>query len=298
MAILLSNEIMNAVKQELKTATDSVQIITAYCKLGTIEQLNDVINKVVTDKRIMLRFRMDDILKGSTDFNVAEYCLNQGWDVYIRFDLHAKTYIIDNKRGVIGSANATKSGLSDGNNGNVEMGTLTDIEPKDKQKIEALYKDAIRVDRDLLAKMKKQIEEQKTDEKVKAAKWNEDIYGLFIPTVDALFTHELPEKDEYNVGDYIDFLEIKYTNVDEVRDAFRKSRVYKWLTNELKKNNGEMRFGAVSSALHDAIVNDPKPYRKDVKNMQIKLYSFIKTISIEELVIDKFNYSEILIFKE
>ncbi|WP_405375497.1 phospholipase D-like domain-containing protein [Pseudobutyrivibrio sp.] len=297
MAILLSNEIMNAVKQELKTATDSVQIITAYCKLGTIEQLNDVINKVVTDKRIMLRFRMDDILKGSTDFDVVEYCLNQGWDVYIRFDLHAKTYIIDNKRGVIGSANATKSGLSDGNNGNVEMGTLTDIEPKDKQKIEALYKDAIRVDRDLLAKMKKQIEEQKTDEKVKAAKWNEDIYGLFIPTVDALFTHELPEKDEYNVGDYIDFLEIKYTNVDEVRDAFRKSRVYKWLTNELKKNNGEMRFGAVSSALHDAIVNDPKPYRKDVKNMQIKLYSFIKTLAIEELVIAKYNYSEILLLK-
>ena len=32
MSILLSNEIMSAVTNELKTATESVQIITAYCK--------------------------------------------------------------------------------------------------------------------------------------------------------------------------------------------------------------------------------------------------------------------------
>ena len=64
MSILLSNEIMIAVEKELKTATESVQIITAYCKENAINQLNSYISSNVEEKRIMLRFRLDDIVKG------------------------------------------------------------------------------------------------------------------------------------------------------------------------------------------------------------------------------------------
>lgn len=38
MAILFSNEIMDAVVKELHRATDSVQIITAYCKEKTLKR--------------------------------------------------------------------------------------------------------------------------------------------------------------------------------------------------------------------------------------------------------------------
>ena len=72
MSILLSNEIILAVTRELKNATESVQIITAYCKENAIRMLNSHISDCVVEKRIMLRFRLDDIVKGSTDFSVIE----------------------------------------------------------------------------------------------------------------------------------------------------------------------------------------------------------------------------------
>ena len=39
MSILFSNEIMDAIVRELNKATDSVQIITAYCKEKTLKYL-------------------------------------------------------------------------------------------------------------------------------------------------------------------------------------------------------------------------------------------------------------------
>lgn len=90
MSILFSNEIVNSVKKELQSAITSVQIITAYCKENAFMRLNAFISDVVKEKRLLVRFRMEDILKGSTDFSVVESGLKSGWKVYIRFDLHAK----------------------------------------------------------------------------------------------------------------------------------------------------------------------------------------------------------------
>lgn len=143
MSILISDEILDSVRRELKGALSSVQIITAYCKEPSFLHLDGYINDGVKEKRLLVRFRMDDILKGSTDFSIIECGIRAGWQVYIRFDLHAKTYIIDNKRGLIGSANATNSGLSIGKNRNMEIATLVDIEPKDVEKINKLFDDAI-----------------------------------------------------------------------------------------------------------------------------------------------------------
>ena len=96
MPILFSNEILDSVKRELKRETSSIRIITAYCKTSSLIYLNGCINNEIKDKRLLIRFRMDDILTGSTDFSVVEYGMKAGWQVYIRFDLHAKTYIVDN----------------------------------------------------------------------------------------------------------------------------------------------------------------------------------------------------------
>ena len=87
MAIFLSNEIINAVLDELKNAENSVQIITAYCKENTFKKLDSVISGEVQNKRLLVRFRLDDILKGSTDFGILDYGLQHGWNVFLRFDL-------------------------------------------------------------------------------------------------------------------------------------------------------------------------------------------------------------------
>ena len=299
MALLFSQEILNAVNEELRTAKDSVQIISAYCKENAIKQLNSFISDSVPEKKIMIRFRLDDILKGSTDFSIIEFCQQHGWKVYIRFDLHVKTYIVDGKRGFVGSANATNSGLNLGSHGNIEIGTLVDIDVVDVEKVEALYEDAIFVTDSILKKMKEQYQKISTYEQGKQYAWNQEIYELFTPKVKTLFSYELPEKEEFGIGEYVTFLDAIYCeDIKAMKEAFRWSNAYLWLLNLLKENDGCMYFGAITEKLHNALVSDPKPYRRDVKVLLANLLAIIEKLQMEEVVVDRPNYSQRVRLKE
>ena len=293
MSLLFSNEIIAAVTRELQQATSSVQVITAYCKEASLKHLNSFINSSVLDKRLLVRFRLDDILKGSTDFSVLEYALNEGWRVYIRFDLHAKTYVVDNKRGLVGSANATGAGLGLVQGGNMEMATLVDIEPQDIEKIEKLFSNAIMMNDELLHKMQKQIAEIEMEPTTAKRSWDSDITKLFEPHIDTLFSHELPDKIELIEGEYISFLDESFMGDKEsLKNSFRWSNVYLWLLSKLKEHGGCMYFGTITQELHKALISDPKPYRKDVKIMLANLLDLIEVLQMEEVVIDRPNYSQ------
>lgn len=293
MSILFSNEILDSVKKELHRATSSVRIITAYCKESSFRYLDNCISDEVHDKKILVRFRMDDILKGSTDFSVVERGMNSGWDVYIRFDLHAKTYIVDNKRGLVGSANATNSGLSIGRNGNMEMATLVDIETGDIDKIDKLFNDAIKVDNDLLLKMKGQIDEVNKPGKKETHSWDASITTLFNPHIDTLFSYEMPEAFKIEPGEYFSFMDETYSgDIDKFKEAFRWSNAYLWLMTILEENAGCLFFGALTEKLHNAMISDPKPYRRDIKAMLTNLLELVEELKMEEIVVDRPNYSQ------
>lgn len=293
MALLFSQEILNAVNEELRIAKDSVQIISAYCKENAIKQLNSIVPGSVSEKKIMVRFRLDDILKGSTDFSIIDFCQQCGWKVYIRFDLHVKTYIVDGKRGFVGSANATNSGLNLSTYGNVEIGAMVDIDVTDMEKVEALYEDAIFVTDSIYEKLKAQYQTISTYEQGKQYSWNQEIYELFTPKVKTLFSYELPEKDTFSVGEYMNFLDIIYSDdIETVKEAFRWSNAYLWLLSVLKQNDGCMYFGAIAEKLHSALVSDPKPYRRDVKELLANMLSMIEKLQMEEIVVDRPNYSQ------
>lgn len=293
MSILFTNEIITAVTNELKQATTSVQIITAYCKESSLAYLNKCVNTEVKDKRILIRFRLDDILKGSTDFGVIRYGMDAGWKVYIRFDLHAKTYIVDQKRGFVGSANITDSGLSIGRAGNVEMATLIDIEYKDVEKINKLFNDAIFVNDDILLKMQQQMDEAVVNGKKEGQSWDSSITLMFEPHIDTLFSHELPEEFLLVEGEYFSFIDEVYRgDIKKFKESFRWSNVYLWLLSVLRDNNGCLYFGSITEKLHSALISDPKPYRRDVKQMLTNLLKLVEVLDMEEVVIDRPNYSQ------
>ena len=293
MALLFSKEIIMAVEKELASARKSVQIISAYCKLDSIKKLARHIDSSVDDKRLMVRFRLSDIVAGSTDFDILDYCLCNGWKVYIRFDLHIKTYIVDDKRGIVGSANATRSGLTNPINGNQELAVLVSLEEHDQIRISKLFDEAIPVDDVLLNKLRQQIEDNKSLEKPKHLQWGKDILDLFNPKVDTLFSHELPAREKYLSGEYIDFLDETFDgDLEKIAAKFRWSNAYLWLKTTISENGNEMYFGALSAALHSALVEDPKPYRKDVKILLANMLSLIERWGTDEFIIDRPNYSQ------
>ena len=293
MGILFSNEILESIRDELITARTSVQVITAYCKEKTLILLDNYIGAEVTEKRLLLRFRMNDIVKGSTDFSVLRYGIEHGWKVYIRFDLHAKTYIIDNKRGIVGSANTTVSGLGIGQNSNMEMATLIDVEENDIIKIDRLFNDDIFVDNSLVRQLQKQIQATHVLNAEEVCSWDASIMNLFHPHITTLFSYELPEKCTLEYGDYIPFLDTYYyENINKIKNLFKWSNSYLWLKETLRENGGCLYFGELSAKLHSTLVSDPKPYRRDVKIMLSNLLGLIEKLEIEEIVIDRPNYSQ------
>ena len=107
MSILLSDKLLKCISEELSELKESVLIISAYCKLPLIKYFDSCIKNVNADKTLVVRFRPDDIISGSSDLELYSYCKDNGWKLYFRLDLHAKTYVFDRIRCIIGSANAT-----------------------------------------------------------------------------------------------------------------------------------------------------------------------------------------------
>ena len=295
MSLLFSKEIISVLSEELKAANTSVQIISAYCKIETIKKLNEIINSNVRSKRIMLRFRLDDIIKGSTDFEVLDFCLSNNWEVFIRFDLHAKTYIVDNKRGMVGSANATPSGLTGNRKPNYEIASLVELEQQDLDKINRMFKDALYIDEELYKKLKRQVKTVEYGEFSQAYYWSSDIESMFKPHITTLFSFEFPENKnlEEQLSDYISFLDIsKTSSLVQIKEAFRWSNVYLWLLSSLADNNGELYFGTLSQLLHRSLIEDPKPQRKEVKELLVNLLGWVESLKMEEVIVDRPNYSQ------
>lgn len=299
MAILFTNEIYAAICDELSNAEKSVKIMTAYGKVKAIAAILDKVKPTVEDKKIMFRFRLDDIIKGATDFEVIDFCRNAGWTVYVRFDLHAKTYVVDNKRGIVGSANATNSGLSLMKNPNYEMAALVDIEAKDIEKISDLYREALLIDDDLWMKFYADYSQVKQSYSCATSyQWSKDIIDRFNPRIRTLFSYEFPEKGHYDFGEYIQFLDITYSDdIMSLKNTFRWSTVYLWLMDQLTEKNGEIYFGELSARLHNSIVTDPKPYRKDIKVLLSNLLGLIADLDMPEIGIDRPNYSQRVFLK-
>jgi len=82
-------------------------------------------------------------------------------------------------------------------------------------------------------------------------------------------------------------------NFHESIDNLKKTKVIRWLKKQLlKEKSKSLRFGAISRLLHDALLDNPKPYRKEVKDFQVNLFNWIKYLELTEFKFEKYNYSE------
>ena len=72
-----------------------------------------------------------------------------------------------------------------------------------------------------------------------------------------------------------------------IKKNLLNSKIYFWLTNQIKKQeNHEIYFGNLSSIIHNSLLDDPKPYRKNVKELQANLYTYIKFFLEDDIIID------------
>lgn len=297
MSLLSTHEVKQKIIDELSHASDNLQIISAFCKLQAIKFIDENISRPIKSKKLMVRFLLSDILNGATDFELYDYCKANGWQMYVRFDLHAKTYVFDRKRCILGSANLTSKGLGLSLHGNYELSSFATVDDSDLKKIDTLFDNAILMTDELYAEMKYDYGiAQNNQTPSKTFKWNTSIEQKFNPKFDLLFTYDFPSTPVPNFSDVntFEFLEIGYIpSQEELKQAFRWSKAFLWLQNYISACPEKASyFGGVTAALHDAFVNDPKPYRKEVKDLLANLLGWIQALNMEDIAIDRPNHSQ------
>lgn len=287
MGILISNELKEELKKELKKASRRVDIITAFCKIDSLKYLDQYIQKDVI-KRLLVRFRLSDLLMGITDIELFEYCQNNNWELYIDTNLHAKIYLVDNAC-YIGSANLTNAGLGITKIGNIEGSYRFELNnEEDDIKLEKLFDESIKLDDILYQKMKI---DYNINERIniKEVKWNNEIESNLKEKFDILLQEDFPineypnnlKMDEVYLGIGMD------DSIEEIKRKFEDTKIMKWLVYILKcKENKEIYFGELSEKIHSLIFKEPKAYRMEVKDLQSKLYNWLIILNYDYLSID------------
>ena len=129
-----------------------------------------------------------------------------------------------------------------------------------------------------------------------AAEWPDEIIDLFKPDFSILFAEDFPScADPRNAtAEDLVFLNLPIgASLNQIVTAFGNSKCYLWFNNLIKEHeNQEMHYGAISASLHSSLLNEPKPYRKDVKQLLSNLLNWIEVLQIDEIRIDRPNHSQ------
>lgn len=287
MGILINDKLKESLINELKLSTRKVDIVSAFCKIDALKFLDKNIPKDI-EKRLLVRFRLSDLIMGVTDIELYEYCKENNWSLYMDTNLHAKIYLIDNKC-FIGSANLTDSGLSITKVGNIEGSYMFEIEnEEDYVTLERLFNQSVKLEDFLYTKMKKEYDLSDKETFVEK-KWTKEIQNKIKSNFSVLLQEDFPLNDFPNNMDKDEiYLGISATDdIKIVKEKFEDSKIMKWLISLLEsKEEKEIYFGELSERIHSLIFKEPKMYRKEVKDLQIKLYQWLMILDYNYLIID------------
>ena len=81
MNLIYSEGIYKLIKSEILRTIRSIYIISAYCKYQALEEINNKIDKSVQIKKLLVGFKLGDILSSATDIGIYEFCKKHGWGI-------------------------------------------------------------------------------------------------------------------------------------------------------------------------------------------------------------------------
>ncbi|WP_440651254.1 phospholipase D-like domain-containing protein [Candidatus Pelagibacter sp. HIMB1495] len=314
-SLLNTETFRNLLGSALEKSQKSVIILSAYVKSVGVHWLKKkIINKNVKCT-IVTRWNSGDLAQGSSDLECYSLAKENGWMFKVLQDLHAKVMLIDDDVLFIGSPNLTGRGMSlVPPISNEELGIKVKPLKDDLKIINQLIEDAVNVNESIIKELEEWQKNLPNIEKPKIPNFPSSIEETFKEKFDKLWVNNFPwcdveylinntEKKENNVTHDLELFGL--VNIEKskfeknLKESFFQSKLFNWLIKKLEsEDNKEIYFGRLSSVIHDNLVDDPKPYRKDVKQLQSNLYSYIKYFKPKNIQYNRPNYSEIIKLKD
>lgn len=307
--ILEGRDFSDELFKSIVTCNTSFIACSAFIKNKALE------NKVFTeslkgkDVVVIARWQKHDLLAGASDLEVYELCKRNGWKFGIDLNLHGKLFLIDDKEIFLGSANLTQRGLHIGLVGNNEFGTKIPASDADLNKLDQFIQSEVTwMDDELYELLSYEIKfTKKENHLIQNSSWSKSITSHVNKPVEYLWVQELvllsPEQllkvdlnDDRSIHD-IDLLGLNFDDISEatLSRGFKRTRLYRWLLSILAEDS--LRFGGVTAKLHAAVLDDPKPYRVDIKNYNQIIFKWAEFLD-EVFLVSQPNHTQVLSLKD
>lgn len=287
--LLSSTEFSNKVESAFVDAEDNIIVLSAFIKANALKwMLKDLKAKSI---KVIARWRKHDLICGVSDFEVYQICKEANVDFGISLNLHGKVFCIDNQI-FVGSANLTSRGMALTNGFNDEFGVGFEAGDADREKVTSYLQNVTWINDGLVNKIKLEIESSKNEQNLNEQIWSDKLNEHLSKPIKYLWIHELlfakPTDllnfDSRNINHRHDLellnLGIDDLNIESLIRHFKRSNSYRWLQSILSEVNS-LSFGAVSAKLHSAILDDPSPYRRDIKILVANLYAWFEILPTE-----------------
>jgi hypothetical protein len=292
--ILQNKEYIEALEQSLLSSKDEVLIVSAYLRS---EVLNWAAKKIPEHVlvNVVTRWMPQDLVFGASDLEAFEVARKQRWGFYLDQDLHAKSVLIDSDKLFLGSANFTSRGTHLFGDGNNELGILVRATNDEADKIKQYIANSYKLTMPMYIEMKANIDTLDKSKEEKPIKWSGDIESCISRMVESLWVDECfhCSPDEFFSGRISDNIKHDRQMLRTDKPSFesiKQTKIMKWLESVVHESNKEyLTFGYITKRLHDAIITDPKPYRKDVKIFVSNIFSWV--VKYKLLEVEKFNHT-------
>jgi len=281
--LLSSQEFRDTLQDRLLEASDRVVILSAFLKLDALNWL--IQNMDVEKITVVSRWRPGDLLSGSSDLTCYQLCKNRQIDFGISLGLHGKVYCVD-EHILVGSANATSSGLALKEHYNEEFGYGFIAGNADRLKMNRYLSSVTWLDDFLMREIEAELADIPDKAVANKTNWSQALTSKLKRSDGFLWVHEIPFLSPIDLaklnGDQSDSLKhdlelfglsTSSLSQQNLIQAFRSTRSFAWLY-DIVKNEGSISFGGLTAAFHNSLLDDPLPYRRDVKQLVSNLISW------------------------
>ena len=301
-SLLGTETFRNLLSESLKKAKKTVIILSAYITSTGIKWLIEQLKEKSIECTIVTRCNEIDLAQGSSDIESYKLIKEKKWSLKILKDLHAKVFLIDHEVLFLGSPNLTGAGMNLVPASNKEIGIKTKALDKDLSIINEISEEATLVNDYIFDEIMKWKISLPKMEKSKIPNFPVTIKEKLNEKFNKLWVHNFPWSNiEYLLINYskknhaiehdLQLFGVKNTSSAElekkIKENFLNSKVFNWLISIIKKRDTmELYFGEMSEIIHNNLLDDPKPYRQNVKLMQANLLSYIKYFKPKNIEID------------
>jgi hypothetical protein len=265
----------------LSSAEQEVIVLSAFIKNDALRWLIET--SKTSNLKIVARWQPSDLAAGASDLECFHLCDEANIPFGISQNLHGKVYIVDSKI-FIGSANLTSKGMSLSHYENDEFGTGFEYGQTEKTKVRDYLGSVNWLDCNTVELMADFLASFDSNTDAHVNEWPQDISEKLDPQPIGVWFHDLPMCSPKQLlaqkatataieHDLDCFRSPKGADENELLKGFMTSQICFWLEAQLHEF-GELSFGKVTSLFHNQILDDPMPYRKNIKEGIAKLYEW------------------------